>query len=79
MFSGDADGDTTGEIIGDGVIAGCAAMPAGAADGDMDAIGDSDGIGCADATTLPALATTAAASTMPTNHRFTECLLIGLV
>lgn len=47
----------------------------GDADGDMegmgDIMGDIDGIGCADATTLPAAAMPAAASTVPTNHRFT--------
>lgn len=45
VFSGDGDGDTTGEIIGDGVIWGCAATAAldGMGDGDMDSIGDADG------------------------------------
>ena len=50
VFMGDGDGDTIGEIIGDGDITGCAAtMLGGAGDGDIDAIGDvmgdADGIG----------------------------------
>jgi hypothetical protein len=45
VFSGDGDGDTTGEIIGEGVIWGCAAATGldGAGDGDMDPMGDADG------------------------------------
>ena len=84
-MTGDGDGETIGEIIGDGVITGCAfATESAGGDGDIDPIGDIVAMGDTEANgdTMPIGAAEAEAAAppaiaaptriMPANHRFME-------
>jgi hypothetical protein len=59
-----------------GVVIGGMVGAIGDAMGPIDSIGEAVGTGCAEAASVAAPATKLATKTMPTNHRFTEVILL---